>query len=175
MSLLVIFEEQNDVKPISLNNKAKYEQIAAEVESLELDKLLGYAFYQAVSATPANYTALLNGCEFVDKNGNTVRHKGLKYVLKYLNYAAYIGQANVFDTFTGMVQKTRQDSESLSLGQIKQLQQEAREIAFNAFELIRMYLNKENEKTPKTYPLWNSTSDKKVYKPIFYGVKKTCL
>lgn len=175
MSLLLSFEEQNDIKPISLNNKAKYEQIAAEVESLELDKLLGYAFYQAVSATPANYTDLLNGTEFTDKNKNVVRHKGLKYVLCYLNYAAYIGQANVFDTFSGMVQKTRQDSESLSLGQTKNLQQEAREIAFNAFELIRMFLNKGNENEPKQFPLWNNTSDRKIYKPIFYGVKKTFL
>ena len=175
MSLLLSFEEQNDIKPMSINNKAKYQQIAAEVESLELDKLLGYAFYQAIATTPASYTDLLNGCEFEDPNKNTVRHKGLKYVLTYLNYATYIGQANVFDTYSGMVQKTRQDAESLSLGQIKNLQQEAREIAFNAFELIRMYLNKENRKEPKTYPLWNNSSDKKVYKPIFYGVKKTCL
>jgi hypothetical protein len=169
MSLLVSFEEQNDIKPMSINNKAKYEQIASEVESLELDKLLGYAFYQAVSATPTNYTNLLDGCSFEDYHGNTVTHKGLRYVLKYLNYAKYIGEANVFDTYTGMVQKTRQDSESLSVGQIKNLQQESREIAFNAFALIRIYLNKNST----TYPLWNCQSDKKISKPVFYGVKNT--
>ena len=153
----------------------KYNMIAREVESLELDKLLGYAFYQDVSANQSDYSDLLNGCQFEDRNKNLVFHRGLRYVLAYLNYAKYIGESYVQDTFTGFVQKTRQDSERISAGDIKRLQQENREIGFNAFELIRMYLNKENEKTPKTYPLWNCTSDKKIYKPIFYGVKKTCL
>jgi hypothetical protein len=65
MLLLLSFNEQNTIKPISLNNEDRYNQIATEVESLELDKLLGYAFYQAVAANPENYTDLLNGCSFV--------------------------------------------------------------------------------------------------------------
>jgi hypothetical protein len=172
MLLLLSFNEQNTIKPISLNNEDRYNQIATEVESLELDKLLGYAFYQAVAANPENYTDLLNGCSFVDDCGNTVSHRGLLYVLAYLNFARYIGESNIFDTFSGFVKKKLDNSDNVSTGDIKRLQLENREIAFNAFSLIRMYLNKNTT----LYPLWNSlTSDKKIYKPTFYGIKKTIL
>lgn len=169
MSLLLKLSEQQTIRPFSTNNEKDYNQLATEVESLELDKLLGYAFYQAVSAAPLSYADLLNGCSFVDCDGNTVSHRGLKYVLAYLNYAKYIGESYVKDTYSGFVQKTRPDSERISSGDIKRLQLENREIAFNAFELIRTYLNKNNE----TYPLWNTTSDKRTYRPNFYGIKNT--
>jgi len=163
------FNEQNEIKPISLNNDKRYYQIAKEVESLELEKMLGCAFAQDVIDNYANYTDLLQGSEFTDVYGNIVSHKGLKYVLAFLNYSRYVGESYISDTFTGMVKKTRQDSETISSGDIRRLQQDAREIAMNAFELIRMYLNNNKE----TYPLWNQTSDKKVYKPKFYGIKTT--
>ena len=169
MALLLSFSAQQAIKPISANNESKYAQLAAEVESLEVDKLLGYAFYQAVSATPNDYGNILNATEFVDNNGNTVKHRGLLYVIAYLNYAKYIGESYVVDTYSGFVQKNRPDSERISSGDIKRLQQENREIAFNAFELIRMFLNKNRD----LYPLWNCNSDVKTYKPKFYGVKKT--
>lgn len=171
--LLLNFSKQLEIKPMSQNNQDRFNQIGAEVESLELDKLLGSAFYQAVSTTPTNYTNLLDGCSFVDDNGNTITHKGLRYVIAYLNYAKYVGESYVHDTYSGFVQKTRPDSERISTGDIKRLQQENREIAFNAFELIRMYLNNANKLDPTAYPLWNCNSDKKTYKPVFYGIKKT--
>lgn len=169
MALLLKLSEQQNIKPLTANNEGKYNQLASEVESLDIDKLLGSAFYQAVSASPSSYSDLLNGATFEDNYGNTVTHKGLKYVIAFLNYAKYIGESYVFDTYSGFVQKNRPDSERISSGDIKRLQQENREIAFNAFELIRLFLNKNKE----TYPLWNCGSDKKTYKPIFYGVKKT--
>jgi hypothetical protein len=169
MAPLLSFSAQQAIKPISANNESKYAQLAAEVESLEVDKLLGYAFYQAISLAPNNYGDILNATEFVDNNGNTVKHRGLLYVIAYLNYAKYIGESYVVDTYSGFVQKNRPDSERISSGDIKRLQQENREIAFNAFELIRMFLNKNRD----VYPLWNQTSDVKTYKPKFYGIKKT--
>jgi hypothetical protein len=169
MSNLLSFLEQQGIKPISSNNEQKYYQLAVEVESLELDKLLGYAFYQDVSANPDNYTDLLNGCSFEDYNDRIVTHRGLKYVLAYLNYAKYVGESYVQDTFTGFVKKVRPDSESISSGDIKRLQQDSREIAFNAFNLIRIYLNKNSD----IYTLWGCSSDKKTYKPNFYGLKNT--
>lgn len=169
MSDIISFIEQQQIRPISSNFVNKFEQLSVEVESLELDKLLGYAFYQAVYASPTSYDDLLNGCSFEDYNGNIVTHRGLKYVLAYLNFAKYISESYVQDTFTGFVQKTRTDSERISSGDIKRLQQEAREIAFNAFSLIRIYLNKNYD----LYPLWGCDSDVKTYKPIVYGIKKT--
>jgi hypothetical protein len=137
MALLLNFNAQQAIKPMSANNQDRYYQIANEVESLEIDKLLGSAFYQDVSAHPSNYADLLNGKEFEDNYKNKVTHKGLLYVIAYLNFAKYIGESFVFDTYSGFVQKNRPDSERISTGDLKRLQLENREIAFNAFELIR--------------------------------------
>lgn len=169
MALLVTYEQQQEIKPISGNNKDKYSLLAAEVESLEIDKLLGSAFYQDVSANPVNYQGLLEGCEFTNPQKQTIKHKGLRYVIAYLNYAKYIGSSYIFDTFSGFRKKSTPDSEPISSGDIKRLQQENREIAFNAFSLIREYLNLNR----KDYPLWGNSSDKKTYKPRFYGIKNT--
>jgi hypothetical protein len=169
MALLLSWVEQQSFRKFSLNSENNYAQIASEVESLEVDKLLGSAFYQAVSATPANYTSLLAETEFTRADGSKIKHKGLKYVIAYLNYAKYIGESHVTATATGLRQKTTPDSEHASTGEIKRLQQEYREIAFNAFNLIREYLSLNTT----TYTLWNIDSDKKVQKPNFYSVKKT--
>jgi hypothetical protein len=172
-NLLLSFSEQQLIRPMSTYNSTntqavnRYKQLAYEVEYYELDKLLGSAFYQDISKNPANYTDLLNGCSFVDRNDNTIEHRGLKYVIAYLNYAKYIGESYVNDTFTGLVQKTRPDSERISTGDIKRLQQEYREIAFNAFDLIREYLYINSE----IYSLWKNErkKDMKTNKK-FYGV-----
>jgi hypothetical protein len=172
-NLLLSFSEQQLIRPMSTYNSTntqavnRYKQLAYEVECYEIDKLLGSAFYQDISKNPANYTDLLNGCLFVDRSDNTIEHRGLKYVIAYLNYAKYIGDSYVNDTFTGLVQKTRPDSERISTGDIKRLQQEYREIAFNAFDLIREYLYLD----PETYPLWKNErkKDMKTNKK-FYGV-----
>lgn len=171
MALLLTYEQQKNIKPISENNKKKYSQLAKEVESLEIDKLLGSAFYQAVSESPADYTELLDETEFENSQGQTIKHRGLRYVIAYLNYAKYAGGSSFIDTATGFKKKSISESELLSTGEIKRLQQENREIAFNAFSLIREYLNLNR----KAYPLWGRNSDKKTCKPKFYGIKKTIL
>jgi hypothetical protein len=172
MALLLSWAQQQAAKPFSLNSEPKYAQIASEVESLEVDKLLGSAFYQAVSADPTNadYVKILDEYEFTRADGvNTIKHKGLRYVIAYLNYAKYIGESHIIPTATGLRQKTTPESEPVGSGEIKRLQQEYREIAFNAFNLIREYL----DLNTATYTLWDSDSDKKVQRPNFYSVKKT--
>jgi len=171
MTLLLSYAQQQTIRPITTNNQNKYAQLAAEVESLEVDKLLGSAFYQAVSAFPASYTDLLDAKEFIRSDDTKITHKGLRYVIAYLNYAKYIGESYVVDTFTGFVQKTRPDSERISSGDIKRLQQENREIAFNAFVLIAEYLDLNKD----IYTLWTTNSNKRTYMPKFYGVKNTIL
>jgi hypothetical protein len=173
MALLLSYAQQQAVKPITANNASKYDQFAAEVESLEIDKLLGPAFYQALVADPTNaeYVKILDAYQFTRADETTITHKGLRYVIAYLNYAKYIGESFVVDTFTGFVQKVRPDSERISSGDIKRLQQENKEIAFNAFALIREFI----ELNLDTYTLWTSVSDKKVSRPNFYGVKNTAL
>lgn len=171
MALLVTWAQQQAIKPFSVNNSSKYDQLAAEVESLEVDKLLGPAFYQAVAAAPTdeNYVKILNAYTFTRADESTITHKGLRYVIAYLNFAKYIGESYIADTFTGFVQKTRPDSQQISSGDIKRLQQENREIAFNAFALIKEYL----DLNTATYTLWTSESNKRTSKPVFYGLKNT--
>ena len=168
--MILSFKQQQEIKPISPNNAGKYPQLAAEVESLEVDNLLGSAFYQAISESPESFTSLLDSTSFQRSNGTTIKHKGLRYVIAYLNYSKYVSE-NYTDTFSGFRKKSNPDSEPISSGDIKRLQQENREIAFNAFNLIREYLDLNRS----LYPLWDARSEKKVSKPKFYGVKKTIL
>lgn len=174
--MILTFNEQQTIKPVSINNQTRFEQIAKETEELELDKLLGTAFYQDIatnyiglSGSEQLYIDLVDGCTFTDVSGNTLTHKGLKYVLAYLNYAAYIQESSINDTFTGIVQKTRPDSEQVSQGTIKNIVARNREIAFNYFEKTRIYLFENNT----LYPLWYSSNEKRVKTFGFVGVRRT--
>ena len=171
MSLLLSYSQQQAIKKISANNQSKYDQMAAEVEENELRKLLGVAFLQDVQDNPtdAANVMLLDGGTFTDSNGDELRFKGLRYVLAYLNYSRYIGESFVNDTFTGFVQKTRPDSETVSEGTIKRLQNENREIALAEWALIKKFLDIEYE----DYPLWYSSRTKKPFIPRLFGVRKT--
>lgn len=169
MALLLSYSQQQAIRPISSNNESKYAQMAAEVESLEVDKLLGSAFYQDVVDNPDEYADLLGEYEFTRADQTTIKHRGLRYVIAYLNYSKYIGESYITDSFSGMVQKLRPDSEHISSGDIKRLQQQYREIAFNAFNLIREFLDLNKD----TYTLWDCNSDKKMRRPNFYSLKNT--
>lgn len=173
MALLLTWAQQQAIKPFSANNESKYAQLATEVESLEVDKLLGPALYQDIAASPTDedYVKILDAFEFERADGKFITHRGLRYVIAYLNFAKYIGESYVADTFTGFVQKIRPDSERISSGDIKRLQQENREIAFNAFSLIKEYLDLNAD----TYELWTCQSGKRVNGPKFYTVKNTRL
>ena len=65
MNAILSFEKQQTIKPVSINNKARYEQLIKEVESLEIDKLLGSAFYQEKSKNPDDHNDSLNRGSFV--------------------------------------------------------------------------------------------------------------
>lgn len=168
MTTLLKFYQQQDIKPISNNNEHKYEQIAFEVENNELRKLLGAAFLLDIQKTPANYVDLLNGIEF-DCNGSRMVHRGLNFVLAYLNYAKYIGESFVNDTFTGFVQKNRTESENVSEGTIKRLINENRTIALDEFSIIKEYLSENSDR----YALWNCAGQKKLFAPKITTLRKT--
>lgn len=173
MNLILSYFDQQAIKKLSIDasSREKYEAMAGEVQSYELSKLLGFTFYQKIEQNISSFTDLISGCTFMDKANNVLVHKGLKYVLAYMNYAKWAGESSFNDTYTGFVKKQRQDSENLSKGEINQIQNEARQIGFNEFELIRMYLDLNKE----TYPLWSPFKSKKTNQPKFYGVKKTIL
>lgn len=174
MALLLNYAQQQLIKPLGgLNSantvaQAKYDQLAAEVESLEIDKLLGSRFYQVVSASPSSYDDLLNGSSF-ECSGEDISHKGLRYVIAYLNHEKYTGESFINDTWNGMSQASRPDSERVSGGTIKNLQANSREIAFNAWSLTVEYIKQESQFDG----LWTSNSNKRTKKPVYYGIKKT--
>jgi len=178
--MLISLLEQQAIKPISPNwaNHIKvtggvtnFVQLATEVEVKEFRILLGIDFYSDLIANQAEtrYVNLIEGTSFVNYRNNTVSFNGLKYILAFMNFSKYVGESFVSDTFTGMVRKNRDESESLSTGDIKRLQLDAREIALQDFELIKEFLDKNNT----IYPLWNYTYSKKAYIPKFTGIRKT--
>jgi len=169
--MLLSLIQQQSIKPISEKNTAKYTQLATEVQGKELRDLLGIALYQDVVTNPTSTgnIALLDGASFVDCNGNTITHNGLRFVLAYLNYVKYIGESFVNDTFTGFVQKTRPDSENLGEGAIKRLQQESKDIALSEWAVIKEYL----DVSYLTYPLWICGTSKSIYRPKFSGLRNT--
>ncbi len=171
MANLLSFAQQQSYKKISANNSGKYDQLALEVENKELSDLLGVALLQDLQTNPTstNNLKLLNGDTFIDCNGNSIKHRGLRFVLAYLNYSRYIGESMVNDTFTGFVVKTRPDSEQISEGYIKRLQAENRSIALKEFQIIKEYL----EKNTDTYTLWDCTEKRKPFTPRIYGIRKT--
>lgn len=173
MSALLTYSEQQTYKAISVNNQGKYPQIELEVENNELRDLLGVALLQDLQNNPstAANVKLLSGATMVDQYGNTVIHKGIKYVLAYLVFSRYLGESFIQDTFTGFVTKNRPDSETISEGAIKRLQQSNRETAMKEWELIKYYLDTNGS----TYPLWYNSISSNPYTPKFSGIRKTRL
>lgn len=168
---LLTWEQQQTIKPWTANNKKVFDQINSEVEDYELSQLLGLAFFQDVQTNPTTQAnvALLEGSTYTDCFGNTVRHKGLYYVIAYMNYSKYLGISSVTDTSTGFVQKTRDNAESVNEGTIKRLQNEVRQIALTAFEPIKAFLIENSI----TYPLYCQSLQKKIYTPKITGIKRT--
>jgi hypothetical protein len=171
MSNLITYSQQQLIKAISANNQAKYDQLAAEAETVELQKLLGVAFLQDVQNNPltAPNVALLDGASFVDREGNTIEHKGLRFILAYLIYSEYVGTSYINDTFTGFVKKNRTESESISAGEVRRLQERNRNIALAAWEVTKQFL----DINKADYPLWDCRIRKKLFTPKMYGVRTT--
>lgn len=171
MTTLLSYSQQQAIKKISANNALRYNQIATEVEEKELRKLLGVALLQDLQQHPdtdAN-KKLLDGGSYTNYLGQTINFKGLRYILAYLNYAKYVGESFVNDTFTGFVQKNRAESELISEGTMKRIINENRDIAMQEWQLVKEFLNLNSV----DYPLWLSCSSKKPFTPILYGVRKT--
>jgi hypothetical protein len=168
---LLTYSQQILIKPISSNNANRFDLICSEVEQTDLKDLIGLALLQDLQTNPtkASNMTLLNGTTYQNEFDQTVSHRGLRYVLAYLIYTRYIGESFVSDTFTGMVRKTQENSEPLSEGSIKRLQQISKEIALSEFDLIKYYLNLNYS----TFPLWLQTLSTKTFTPKFGSISKT--
>jgi hypothetical protein len=73
------------------------------------------------------------------------------------------------DTFGGFVQQTQPNSQPVTEGTIKRIQQQAREIALSEFDVIREYLNDNYT----LFPLWIPSISTKPFTPKFTSISKT--
>ena len=129
MSTILTYEKMQIYKPCSTNNKARIVQIIKEVERLELARAFGMDAYKRMveeanmEDVPTEMQEILNG--------------GLYEAISFFVYAQYCIESQVADTFTGMVTKSRPDSENVPLGTLKNLQTHNRELASLALEQVR--------------------------------------
>ena len=147
-SNLITIDDIANIKPITANNKNKAGQIILEVQDLWFSKLLGAEFYDYIRSTSDDLSDLMEGCSFSDCSGNTRYQTGLKKVLVYLFWSRYVYDINVTDTPTGMVSKTRTDSEQLSMGYLNNLSSNYETMAMNYFEIVREYIMQNKSQYP---------------------------
>ena len=171
MTTLITLAQQQIVKPITLNNQDRFLQIAYEVENSDLLDLLGIELLQDLQDNPtsANNILLLDGCIYTNGRGNTIRHKGIRFILSYMIYARYIGESYMVDTFSGFVKKERTDATSLSEGEVIRLQNVSKKMALVEWENVKEYL----DLNYSLYPKWLYNESTTPYLPKFYGLKKT--
>lgn len=179
MALLTLIQ-QNNIKPLSSNwcntakitgGKTNFELLQEEVENKELRILLGPALLLNIQLNPTdtNYLKLLDGETFEDCDGNDIKFEGIRYQLSYMNYSKYIGISHQADTFTGMVQQARPETTPISEGSIKRDKQDAREIALQDFEIMKQYLNDNDD----IFTLWECGTTKQIYTPKLTTIRKT--
>lgn len=146
---LTNFAIQQTIKPISPNKATGFDIICSEVEQVYLPKILGITMYSDLLANGANYTDLIEGSNFV-VNGVQYSHRGLKYILCYYNYAKYIKNAHLADSFTGLVVQNRDETTHVSSAEIERFSIESIEIANTAWLLTKFYL----DNNISLYPYW---------------------
>ena len=171
MEAILTLAQQQANKKISEKNSDRFNQLREECIYKELTEMLGASLINAIIANPTEtrFVDILEAKEFEGLDGYNRKHAGIRNILSYLIYARYIGESDVNDTFTGLVRKNRTESESLSDGRIRLLQNDARDIAVSKFALVKEYLTINST----TYPEWKCGVDRKQFKPNFTTLRKT--
>lgn len=169
--MILTFQQQTAVKPISDKNSLKFNQIVTEVINSDLVDMLGAPMVTAIQSDPTaeRFTNILEPKTYENCNGHNVKFEGLRYVLAYLVYARYIKSSHVKDTFSGMVRQNRTESEFVSDGTLRGMQQEAKDIAVAQFKLIEGYL----QENCQAYPEWGKGVNRVQFKPRMTNLRKT--
>lgn len=142
-TLLWTYADQQTIKPISANfPRGEFEQIMEEVQVEDLQKLLGFDFYQDIIQNPTGTwnAKLLDGGEY-EYNSVTYFYEGLKYVLAYFAYARYVKISSKKDTATGFVSKQFEDSRQINVGKELNLHKDFTKIAFKYWEECQKFLS----------------------------------
>jgi len=138
---IITLAEQLAIKPIAVDDEAKYYQLADEVQEYELRKLIGEPLYNDMLDNLAlpKYEKLIEGDTWT-YGGYRYTHKGLKFVLAYLIYSKWVYRSMLIETNTGVVLQTSEYNEKASEGYIKRLSDEATQIAMDEMSKIKRYI-----------------------------------
>ena len=129
MATILTYNKLQEIKPMSLNNKKLIEQMIEEVEFGKIQKLLGTKIYNEILSDAQASPIATDVQEILDE--------GLYKCITYFVYSRYIQESMLADTFTGVVVKQRQDAQTASAGQIKNVANEYVDMALMAYELVK--------------------------------------
>jgi len=153
-ALLWTYAEQQTIKPISANQaQAYFNQLAEEVQVEDLQKLIGFRFYQDIIQNPATTAnaALLDGGSYVGGDGVTYFYEGLKHVLAYFLFARYIKVSYKKDTYGGFVKKNFEESNQINKGSESDYHNDFRKIAFKYWEECECFIKNNSTDYPYYY------------------------
>lgn len=143
-----------EIKPlINYNDIAKYRQLSESVDddtlnqyildaqSVDLAPLIGESIYNRLLSEDEKLSLLLNGGKYKYQNKIYINY-GLKIVLAHYAYARYIRFGSYVDTPFSYVEKRSDYSIGVSTAEKTSVYQENRQIAFNYFENVLVYMQR---------------------------------
>lgn len=129
---ILSYAKMQEIKKCSINNEDFLKQMIKETEFSDFKKMVGRDIYNAIIAE-------IEGG--ITEELQSILNNGLYQCIAYLTYANYIQQSNAIDTATGVRQKVLQDSEVVSLGQIKTMVIYFKDLAQEYYLTVRNDLN----------------------------------
>lgn len=148
----------NDIRAVrDLSNQikdSKINPIISDAEISDLRPLLGHAFFYDIKKTPANYTDLLNGSEYI-VNETTFYQFGVKRLLCELAYVRYMFDSSDISTPFGVVNKDFENGTKISREREKELSNLRKKTTNDFWIDIKYYL--ENNKD--LYALYKGSFD----------------
>lgn len=185
------------MNPILIDQQTfqRYEDISANIkperlkvfinkaQDLDLKPFLGYALYYDFikqfnedgtikTDAPQHYKDLLNGAEYLDKDGHIVLYEGLLPTLLYFAFARFIEADAIRYTASGPAIKRHENSDAVSPQYITKLVQQQRSVAnAHANEVERFLWDHRAD-----FPLWRFSSKNKTARqsgPRIRGVDKS--
>lgn len=127
--MILTFEKLQEIKPMSINNKPYIMQLVKETEEFKIQKLLGSCVYNKI------VDEIKSGD--ISDELSIILNDGLYSCITYMVYARYLQESMLQDTFTGMVNKVRPDSQTASTGSLKNVANEYSDMAMYNFGLVR--------------------------------------
>jgi len=167
--MILTFDKQQAIRPISENNSHKWEQLAKEVNDVTMYNIFGVDFMIDVESNVDNpaYEDLLRGSQY-EINGRTYTQGGLEKVFAYLIYAQYLKETGIEDTFTGLVKQVRNETDTAKEGERGNMVNNAYKVAYVNADRVKHYLDNSD-----LFPKWQRrTINKTANTPNFLTINK---